>query len=183
MLTQRRWQHILGLALVISWSPCGVRADATAQALTVASSAFETGAAIPPEYSCDGADHSPALSWGGAPPGTKSFAIIVDDPDAPAGTWVHWVVYDLPADAMQSPAGAPKVEKLPNAAKQGMNDFRKVGYNGPCPPPGKRHRYFFTLYALDKVTRLPPRATKAELLRAIEGHVLTQAQLVGTYIH
>lgn len=150
-------------------------------AFTLSSSAFTAGGEIPALHSCEGSDQSPALSWSDAPPGTKSFALIVDDPDAPAGTWVHWVIYDLPGDATQLPAAVPTTETLTSGAKQGLNDFRKVGYGGPCPPPGKPHRYFFKLYALDAPTTLTPRASKADVLRAIEGHVRGQAELMGTY--
>jgi Raf kinase inhibitor-like YbhB/YbcL family protein len=149
--------------------------------MTLSSSAFKTGAEIPRRHTCEGADLSPALAWDGAPAGTKSFALIGDDPDAPVGTWVHWVVYDLPADPSKLPEGLPTTDTLSGGGKQGINDFRKTGYGGPCPPPGKPHRYFFKLYALDAPTNLKPRATKADVLRAIEGHVLAQAELMGTY--
>ncbi len=150
-------------------------------AFTLSSPAFKSGAAIPKPHTCEGADQSPALLWSGAPAGTKGFALIADDPDAPVGTWVHWVLYDLPADITELPQGVPAHDTLAGGAKHGANDFRKVGYGGPCPPPGKPHRYFFKLYALDAPTNLPPRATKAEVLRAVEGHVLGQAELMGTY--
>lgn len=149
--------------------------------MTLSSSAFKTGAEIPRRHTCEGADLSPALAWDGATAGTKSFTLIADDPDAPVGTWVHWVVYDLPADTSKLPEGLPTTDTLSGGGKQGINDFRKTGYGGPCPPPGKPHRYFFKLYALDAPTNLKPRATKADVLRAIEGHVLAQAELMGTY--
>jgi hypothetical protein len=163
--------------LCLSWIMTG----GTAMALTLSSSAFKPGGEIPKQYTCEGADVSPALQWAGAPAGTKSFALIADDPDAPVGTWVHWVVYDLPGDATALPQGIPTKDTLAGDGKQGVNDFRKVGYGGPCPPPGKPHRYFFKLYALDAPTNLKPRASKAEVLRAIEGHVLAQAELMGMY--
>lgn len=150
-------------------------------ALTLTSTAFKAGAEIPRQYTCEGADRSPALAWTGAPTGTKSLALIADDPDAPVGTWVHWVVYDLPADITGLPQGLPTTDTLPVGGQQGRNDFRTIGYGGPCPPPGKPHRYFFKLYALDAPTNLKPRATKADVLHAIEGHVLAQTELVGTY--
>jgi Raf kinase inhibitor-like YbhB/YbcL family protein len=153
----------------------------TAMAFTLSSSAFTHGAPIPKRHTCDGADTSPALSWSGAPAGAKSFALIADDPDAPVGTWVHWVLYDLPGDVAELPEGVPTSEALANNGRQGLNDFGKTGYGGPCPPPGKPHRYFFKLYALDAPTGLKPRAKKADVLRAIEGHVLQQAELMGTY--
>jgi Raf kinase inhibitor-like YbhB/YbcL family protein len=147
----------------------------------LSSPAFQPGAEIPRQFSCQGTDVSPPLSWNGFPPRTKGFALIVDDPDAPVGTWVHWVLYDVPPDTTLLPPAVPPDETLPSGAKQGVNDFRKVGYGGPCPPPGKPHRYFFKLYALDAATGLKPRATKAQVLKAIEGHVLAQAELIGTY--
>jgi Raf kinase inhibitor-like YbhB/YbcL family protein len=152
-----------------------------AMALTLSSTAFKPGGEIPKQYTCEGADQSPALSWSGAPTGTRAFVLIADDPDAPVGTWVHWVVYDLPPNASGLPQGIPTQDTVPGGGTHGINDFRKTGYGGPCPPPGKPHRYFFRLYALDQPTQLKPRATKAEVLRAVEGHVLAQAELVGTY--
>ena len=114
--------------------------------------AFSSGGTIPKNYTCDGPDLSPPLTWKDAPAGTQSFALIADDPDAPAGTWVHWVVYNVPSTAKELPEGVQKTEKLPDGTLQGRNDFRKIGYGGPCPPPGKPHRYFFKLYALDRST-------------------------------
>jgi len=152
-----------------------------AMAFRIESPAFQTNGKIPQKYTCDGTDVSPPLVWSGAPEGTKSFALICDDPDAPVGTWVHWVIYDLPPDRRELPEAVPKTERLANGAKQGMTDFRRVGYGGPCPPPGKPHRYFFKLYALDTPLDLPPKATKADLLMAVNGHVLAQAELVGLY--
>ena len=127
------------------------------------------------------ADVSPPLNWSEAPAGTRSFALICEDPDAPAGTWVHWVIYHLPVTAIELPEMVTPTAELPDGARQGLNDFRRVGYGGPCPPPGRPHRYFFKLYALDNEPDLKPRATKADLLRAMQGHILGQAQLVGTY--
>ena len=145
------------------------------------SSAFQTGGNIPRKYTCDANDVSPELSWSKAPAGTKAFALIADDPDAPAGTWVHWVIYDLPADAKELAEGVPTTEALTNGARQGTNDFRKVGYGGPCPPEGRPHRYFFKLYALDAATGLKPRASKQQLLNAIKNHVLGEAEIMGRY--
>jgi Raf kinase inhibitor-like YbhB/YbcL family protein len=145
------------------------------------SSAFRAGGNIPRKYTCDGNDVSPQLRWKDAPAGTKAFALIADDPDAPVGTWVHWVIYDLPAEERELAEGVPATEVLTNGAKQGINDFRKVGYGGPCPPPGPPHRYFFKLYALDAPTGLKPRATKAQLLDAMKGHTLGEAELMGRY--
>ncbi len=145
------------------------------------SSAFAEGVEIPRKYTCDADDVSPPLRWENAPAGTRAFALIVDDPDAPAGTWVHWVMYDLPAQTKELAEGVAKTETLEDGAKQGMNDFRRVGYYGPCPPPGSPHRYFFKLYASDAPTNLKPRATKQQLLDAIKGHVVGEAQLMGRY--
>jgi hypothetical protein len=149
-------------------------------ALTITSSAFEEGAMIPKQYTCDGADMSPPLSWSGVPEGTKSLALIADDPDAPMGTWVHWVLYNLPPDSTGLPENVPPEETLANGARQGLNDFKKFGYGGPC-PPGGTHRYFFKLYALDTMLDLSGRVTKQELLKAMEGHILAKGQLMGKY--
>lgn len=150
---------------------------------TLTSPSFADGATIPSQYTCDGADRSPALSWSGSPEGTKSFALIVDDPDAPAGIWVHWVLFNLPAGTSGLPENVARKETLPElgGALQGRNDSRKTGYAGPCPPPGKPHRYFFKLYALDGPLGLRAGATKGDVERAMDGHVLGSAQVVGTY--
>jgi Raf kinase inhibitor-like YbhB/YbcL family protein len=150
-------------------------------AMKLTSTAFAEGRPVPAVHTCDGADVSPALAWTGVPPGTKSLALICDDPDAPAGTWVHWVIYGLPGTAAGLPGNVTKTETLPDGARQGLNDFRRVGYGGPCPPPGRPHRYLFKLYALDAEPALKPRATKPDLLRAMAGHILAEAQLMGTY--
>ncbi|HEY6199999.1 MAG TPA: YbhB/YbcL family Raf kinase inhibitor-like protein [Candidatus Binatia bacterium] len=146
----------------------------------IKSPAFQAGGDIPRKHTCDGGDVSPALSWTDAPVGTRAFALIIDDPDAPGGTWVHWVLYDLPGNAKELSEGIA-ADKPPGGAKQGVNDFRKAGYGGPCPPAGAPHRYFFKLYALDAPTDLKPGATKQQLLAAIKGHVLGEAELVGRY--
>lgn len=149
-------------------------------AITIKSSAFEEGGMIPSHYSCDGKDVSPQLTWEGIPDGTKSIALICDDPDAPMGTWVHWVIFNIPADAKELPEGVPAQKKLENGSLQGTNDFRKIGYGGPCPPGGP-HRYYFKLYALDAMIKLDAGATKKQLLAAMEGHILAQGQLMGKY--
>ncbi len=149
--------------------------------LTITSGAFEAGGAIPRKFTCDGPDVSPALNWNDPPAGTQSLALIADDPDAPVGTWVHWVLYDLPASAQSLPENVPKQEQLQDGSRQGRNDFGKIGYGGPCPPPGKPHRYFFKLYALDAKLDLKAGATKAGVEKAIEGHVLAQGELMGRY--
>jgi hypothetical protein len=149
--------------------------------LKITSTAFNEGQTIPEKYTCQGSDISPPLQWTNAPANAKSFALICDDPDAPVGTWVHWVAYDLPAGTSALPEDVAKTQSIAGNAKQGLNDFRRVGYGGPCPPPGKPHRYFFKLYALDEMLNLKPGATKKDLLRAMEGHVLAEGQLMGTY--
>ncbi len=150
-------------------------------AFELKSPAFSAAGDIPVVHTCDGPDRSPALRWTDPPAGTKEFALIVDDPDAPAGTWVHWVLYGVPAAAREFPEGVAARDTVPGVGTQGVNDFRKVGYGGPCPPPGPAHRYSFRLYALNAELKLPPRKTKADLLKAMEGHVLGQAELVGRY--
>jgi Raf kinase inhibitor-like YbhB/YbcL family protein len=156
-----------------------------AMALSLTSPSFDEGGMIPKKQTCDGTDLSPALQWSGAPEGTKSFALVMDDPDAPPGTWVHWVIYDVPGDAKGLEEGVPKKETLPNGAKQGsvwgVESFSRVGYFGPCPPPGKPHRYYFKLYALDATLNLPPKATKFDVEKAMKGHILAQTQLMGKY--
>ncbi len=149
--------------------------------IQVTSSAFEPGGAIPKKFTCDGPDVSPALNWTDPPAGTQSFALIADDPDAPVGTWVHWVLYDLPSVTRSLAENVPKQEQLPNGARQGRNDFGRIGYGGPCPPPGKPHRYFFKLYALDAKMNLKAGATKAEIEKAMRGHILAQGELMGRY--
>jgi Raf kinase inhibitor-like YbhB/YbcL family protein len=150
-------------------------------AFVLNSASLQEKGTIEEKYTCDGKDVSLPLLWKDPPEGTKSFALIVDDPDAPAKTWVHWVLYDLPADARELPEGVPPVRVRPDGSKQGINDFRRVGYGGPCPPAGLAHRYVFTLYALNSMTGLPAGSTKQELLRAIKGRTLAQTQLIGLY--
>ncbi len=149
--------------------------------MQITSSAFQEGSAIPEKYTCDGADHSPPLAWSGAPAAAKSLVLISDDPDAPVGTWVHWVLYDLPATVTELPENQPKTDTIPAGGSQGLNDFRRLGYGGPCPPPGKPHRYFFRLYALDTRLGLKPGATRKEVDKAMEHHILAQGHLMGTY--
>jgi Raf kinase inhibitor-like YbhB/YbcL family protein len=144
------------------------------------SSAFQDGEGIPSQYTCDGRDVSPPLAWTAPPPGAKSLALINDDPDAPMGTWVHWVVYNLPPSARQLAEAFPAEPERPDGTRQGMTDFGRIGYGGPCPPSGT-HRYVFTLYALETVLSLGPGATKAKLEEAMHGHIVGQAQLIGTY--
>jgi len=148
--------------------------------IKITSSVFEDGGLIPAEYTCDGADMSPPLQWGVVPEGTKSIALICDDPDAPMGTFVHWVIFGLPAETRELAENIPSDETLPNGAKQGKSDFGRIGYGGPCPPSGT-HRYFFKIYALDTEIALAAGASKRELVKAMEGHILGQGQLIGKY--
>ena len=155
--------------------------NGAAMKLQITSPAFTEGQPIPSRHAYDKQDVSPALHWSGVPATAKSLALICDDPDAPMGTWVHWVLYDLPPVGAGLAEGVAKSPELPNGARQGVNDYKKIGYGGPCPPPGKPHRYFFKLYALDTRLELKPGATKKELLQAMAGHVLAEGQLMGTY--
>ena len=150
-------------------------------ALRLKSSTIEAGSTISRVYTCDGRDISPPLRWENAPPGTKNFALVCDDPDAPMGTWVHWVIYRIPADSDRLAEAIPLAEKLENGTLQGSNDFGRIGYGGPCPPRGKPHRYFFRLYALDAELSVGSGLTKNALLKEIEGHVLEQAEFYGVY--
>lgn len=149
--------------------------------IQVTSSAFKDEGSIPAKYTCDGQNVSPPLKWNSIPKATKSIALIADDPDAPRGTWVHWVVYGLPPSLRELPENVPAAESvLGNGGRQGTTDFGKIGYGGPCPPNGT-HRYFFKVYALDTDPHLNPGLTKAQLLKAMEGHVLGEGQLMGKY--
>ena len=143
--------------------------------------AFASDGDIPAKFTCEGADVSPELKWSNAPAGAQSFALIVDDPDAPSGTWTHWVIWDIPATQHELTEGEPKQDVLPGGIRQGRNDFKRIGYGGPCPPPGKAHRYFFRLFALDTHLELAAGASRAQLERALQGHVLGRAELMGRY--
>jgi len=147
------------------------------------SSAFGAGATIPRRHTCDGEDVSPPLAWEGAPSSTAAFALVVHDPDAPAGDWVHWVLYDLPGHASELPEDVGDAERLDNLGEaiQGRNDFGKIGWGGPCPPRGKPHRYVFTLYALDARLGLEPGARRGDVERAVKSHALGRAEVLGTY--
>ncbi len=149
--------------------------------IALTSPAFSAGSSIPEKYTCRGPNVSPPLRWGQAPQGTKSLALIVEDPDAPGGTFVHWVIYNLPASISELSENIPSSEKLSNGATQGINSFHRVGYGGPCPPPGKAHRYIFKIYALDAPPSLESGLTEAELLDVINDHILAEGQLMGTF--
>jgi Raf kinase inhibitor-like YbhB/YbcL family protein len=174
-----RWFSLV----VILIAACGCRSSdsnqaaqgETPMAIQLSSKAFTNGGTIPVKYTCDGENVSPDLSWSGTPQGVKSLALIADDPDAPAGTWVHWVLYDLPPDTTSLAEGTQGVGVL------GTTSFGDARYGGPCPPRGKPHRYFFKLYALDKLLGLSPGATKAAVEKAMQGHILGSGQLMGTY--
>jgi len=143
--------------------------------------AFAYGSEIPRRFTCSGADVSPALNWSGVTPAAHSLALIADDPDAPGGTWAHWLVWNIPAHETALPEGVPAKEALENGICQGTNDFRRIGYGGPCPPPGKTHRYFFRLYALDTALDLKAAARRQELEHAMKRHILAQAEWMGTF--
>ena len=149
--------------------------------LSIHSAGFDANAPIPVVYTCSGENKSPALVWTGAPTGTQSYALIVEDPDAPAGTFIHWVVYNLPARVSGLPMGVPQTPTIPGGGTQGLNGRGEIGYHGPCPPPGPAHHYHFRLFALDETTDLKPGTDQAELKRAIAGHVIAQGDLVGTF--
>jgi Raf kinase inhibitor-like YbhB/YbcL family protein len=144
--------------------------------MRLVSPAFDEGAAIPKKFTGDGMDVSPPLTWTDAPREARSFALICDDPDAPRGTWVHWVLFNMPADASRLEEGGQAA-----GARQGKNDFGKLGYGGPAPPRGKPHRYQFKLYALDTTLPLPDGSTKQQVEGAMKGHIVADAQLMGTY--
>ena len=149
--------------------------------IELTSPAFQSGGTIPTQYTGDGADLSPPLQWSEPPQGTRSFALICDDPDAPQATWVHWVLFNLPPGIRELKEGLPPVNVLINGAKQGKNDFGNIGYGGPAPPKGKPHRYFFKLYALSKAVDLSLGATKSQLVDAMKEQVLAEGQLIGMY--
>jgi Raf kinase inhibitor-like YbhB/YbcL family protein len=157
------------------------RDDSPTSGLVLTSAAFAEGAPVPVRHTCDGEDLSPPLTWTGVPVGTRSFALICDDPDAPRGTWVHWFIWNLPADAVELGEGVPSKPELPSGARQGLNDGGDIGYGGPCPPAGRPHRYFFRLHALDTPLNLAPGVNRSDLEAAMEGHVLARAVTMGTY--
>lgn len=161
----------------------GTIADGEEPAPTIrlTSPVFDVGQEIPERNTCDADDLSPPLAWSGVPPATRTLALICDDPDAPSGDWVHWVLYGLPPTEVELPEGVDTTAVVFAATRQGTNDFGRSGYGGPCPPPGKPHRYYFRLYALDAMPDLGPGATKRQLLDAIEGHVLARGELMGQY--
>jgi Raf kinase inhibitor-like YbhB/YbcL family protein len=154
-------------------------------ALRLTSTSFADGQPIPPRHTCEGEDLSPPLVWAGAPDNTAGYALLMEDPDAPAGTWVHWVLYGIPADARHLPEGLAKTRQLGGGMRQGacwgVHRFERTGYHGPCPPPGRPHRYVFELLALAEMPPQPAGLTAAELREVVDGQVLEKARLVGTY--
>ena len=155
--------------------------DRAPMSLTLASEGFRQGENIPQQFTCSGANISPALSWNRLPPNTKSLALLVTDPDSLFGAYVHWILYNLPPEPNHIAAGVPRSEVLPDGAKQGMNTDDAIGYTGPCPPGNDIHRYVFTLYALDTMLSPPSPVNKKQLVQAMEGHVLASGQLMGRY--
>lgn len=186
-------RRICGAAAAVAWVAAACAA-ATGEAgggtvpdreevgvkMIVRSESFEEGGAISPRHTCDGADTSPPLAWSGAPETTAAYVLICDDPDAPVGTWVHWVLYDLPARTVSLPEGVPSTETIAGGGTHGKNSWGRLGYGGPCPPSGT-HRYFFRLYALDRPLGLRPGATRAEVDAAMRGRVLAEGALMGRY--
>jgi Raf kinase inhibitor-like YbhB/YbcL family protein len=152
-----------------------------AMSLRIASDAFEDGKPIPNEYTCDGADRSPALHWEGAPERTKALALIVDDPDAPSGNWNHWLLYNVPPATRALTAGVATTPTLGDGSRQGTNDFGRTGYGGPCPPRGSNHRYVFKLYALSAPLELEPGAKRDAVLKAVKDKTLAEARIIGRY--
>jgi hypothetical protein len=170
---------IVVLALIV---PAKVRGqEGASSVIKLKTTSFTPGGLIPKRFTCEGANVSPALAWTDPPAGTQSFAIIEDDPDAPSGTFVHWVVYDLPAAYRKLPEALSGDDQMPGGSRQGTNDFSRTGYSGPCPPPGRPHRYFIRLYALDAILNLPPAATRKQLDAALQGPLLAQAALRGRF--
>jgi len=148
--------------------------------LSITSTAFKQGERIPSKYTCDGSGVSPVLELSDVPEATRSFAIIADDPDAPVGTWIHWVLYNVPGETRALPEAIPPDANLPDGSRQGKNSWGRPGYGGPC-PPGGTHRYFFRLYALDIMLALRSGVSENELLKAMKGHILAEAELMGLY--
>ena len=170
---------LAALAIVAS---CAQRATENIPlTLDLVSTDFPSGGSIPKPFTCEGSDMSPALQWKAPPSGTQSFALIADDPDAPVGTWVHWVIFDMPGSLRSLPQNFPKDPQAADGSRQGSNDFDKIGYGGPCPPAGKPHRYFFKLYALDTKLNLKAGTNKKAVETAMQGHILARGEYMGRY--
>jgi len=173
---------LLGVAIGCCVMTCGAKKKERLMATMSVTSHFKNGDRLPVDHTCEGKNVSPQLSWGGVPTGGKSFSIICEDPDAPSGIWLHWVVFNIPATEDSIAEGVSAQPVLPNGARQGVNDFNKIGYGGACPPKGHGpHRYVFKVYALDCLLTLEAGATKADLEKAMKGHVLGMGQLSATY--
>jgi Raf kinase inhibitor-like YbhB/YbcL family protein len=177
-LNKARFSVLCSLVAVVIIAST-MAANAAGQ-MQLTSTAFSDGSPVPVQYTCDGKDESPPLKWTGTPEGTKSFALIVDDPDAPMGTWTHWVLFDLAPDTTELKEDAGK-SGSGDQGGHGTNSFKKSGYGGPCPPKGKPHHYVFKLYALDQKLGLKPGASRKDVEKAIQPHILAQGQLTGTY--
>lgn len=171
---------LVSLLVIVSGCTTKEKEINNMEKISISSEEFKNGT-IPDEYTCEGEDISPPLSWQGLPAGTKSIALIADDPDASGRAFVHWVIYNIPANTQKLEKGMPKKEKLDDGSRQGMTDFGRAGYGGPCPPPGKPHRYFFKIYAIDKMLDLPSGASKEDVEAAMKGHVLAKGELIGKY--
>lgn len=171
----------LFIVLVLtSINACSQKKEEVKMSIKLTSSAFKEGENIPAQYTCDGKNISPPLQWSNIPDSTKSMALIAEDPDAPGGTWIHWVLYDIPQNVTQLPEHTETGNKLKDGAINGTNSFRNLGYGGPCPPSGTHH-YFFYIYALDTVLNLKPGATKPQLMKAMKGHIIAEGKLMGKY--
>lgn len=188
--TMFMYPHILIFLLVLLTGGCKMKStgsaassDTTAMGstITVLSSAFKNGDTIPQRFSCQGDNISPALAWSSAPDGTKSFALICEDPDAPRGTFYHWVIYNIPPTEQGLAEGIARRDPLPNGTRQGVSSFEQLGYGGPCPPAGSAHHYHFRLFALDSQINIPGDVTHDKLESAMQGHILAQGEIVGLY--
>jgi Raf kinase inhibitor-like YbhB/YbcL family protein len=180
-----RWANIIVLMVVVAAGAAAQRqtrqSSSAAMTFKMSSPAFTSGGAIPREYTCEGVDRAPSLEWNGVPAGTVTFALVMHDPDAPSGDWVHWIAWNIPATSHGMSENVLRQEQLADGTRQGRNSFGKIGYYGPCPPPGKAHRYFFRVYAIDSKLDLASGATRDQLQSALKGHVLAEAEYMGTY--
>ncbi len=175
------WLVLTAALLIACQSEAPAAPEEEEMALSVTSSAFQEGETIPARYTCEGEDISPDFTWDRPPEGTRSLALIVDDPDAPGGTFTHWVLFNLPADTRQLPEAMPAQSQLDSGARQGKTDFGRTGYGGPCPPPGKPHRYRFTVYALGRMLDLEAGASRSRVGEAMQGEILAEGRLIGLY--
>jgi Raf kinase inhibitor-like YbhB/YbcL family protein len=167
--------------MILLASGCITKQEDNMENISIYVDGFKDGTTIPDVYTCKGKDISPSLSWKEIPAGTKSIALIMDDPDAPGGTFVHWVLYNVPENTQKLPEGIQHDKTLPDGSMQGITDFGRTGYGGPCPPPGKPHRYYFKIYALDSKINLPPGALKKQLENEMSGHILAKGEIIGIY--